>query len=497
MAVCLVGVVASGYAWIVSAPIGSSPDDDYHQASIWCPQPVEQHCPTETDDEGKVWLVLPKLVAQPICYATRTLESAVCVAEVGDQLVLTRKFNDGVYPGYYYAFMHLFVGPDIDRSVQTMRAVNLAIYTLLVGAIFVLAPPGGRRLVTYAWLGSAVPLIIYFSTTLNPTAWAILGVGCAFLALHLGLTAQSRRRQIPLLALAGLSGLLAAAARADAGAYLVIVVAMIALFHAPTLRRRLWAWAPLALIVAMGVAGYLAGSQGTAVTGGLDQPPADNPWRLLAHNVFALPRFLVRFWSESYGWLDTPLEPITTVLAASATILVCYHGLVGGGVRPRRILALAGVAVSIVGLPLMVLQTNSLYYPTMVQVRDTAPLVLTAVAGCLAYRGTGPAPLPRLARVIVYLFIVVANAYAFFTQVRRYAIGLIDNHTVDLATGVTWWRPGVPAPMITWVLGCVGFALLALIIFRADQDPDPNDQPNQAVAGLPSPAEPLPPVDHP
>lgn len=37
-------MLLTGLGWAVGSPAGSSPDDDYHLGSIWCPRPVEGSC---------------------------------------------------------------------------------------------------------------------------------------------------------------------------------------------------------------------------------------------------------------------------------------------------------------------------------------------------------------------------------------------------------------------------------------------------------------------
>ena len=38
--VVLAAALVSGICWSLASPIGASPDDDYHQASIWRPVPL-------------------------------------------------------------------------------------------------------------------------------------------------------------------------------------------------------------------------------------------------------------------------------------------------------------------------------------------------------------------------------------------------------------------------------------------------------------------------
>ena len=40
----LVLMLLTGLGWAVSSPLESSPDEDYHLGSIWCPRPAGEYC---------------------------------------------------------------------------------------------------------------------------------------------------------------------------------------------------------------------------------------------------------------------------------------------------------------------------------------------------------------------------------------------------------------------------------------------------------------------
>lgn len=42
----LVLMLLTGLGWAVSSPVESSPDEDFHLGSIWCPRPVGEYCQT-------------------------------------------------------------------------------------------------------------------------------------------------------------------------------------------------------------------------------------------------------------------------------------------------------------------------------------------------------------------------------------------------------------------------------------------------------------------
>src|SRR4051794_20636101 len=78
--------------WAVSSPPGSSPDDPFHLASIWCARDLPgAECARTggTADAGTVNRLLPgDLVGSP-CYAMDSSKSAACERTLSSELVAT------------------------------------------------------------------------------------------------------------------------------------------------------------------------------------------------------------------------------------------------------------------------------------------------------------------------------------------------------------------------------------------------------------------------
>jgi len=495
-AVVMIGIILSSYAWIVSSPSGSSPDEDFHMVSIWCPDPVEKYCPVITNAQGNIEVLVPQKVAWSSCYAFYWDVSARCVYDLSNtELTSSGRYNNGLYPGVYYHVMHLFVTSDVDRTVLTIRWVNAGLASLLFGAVFFLAPLG-RRLVVYTMLGTSVPLVTYFINSINPSAWGIMGVVGAWLAIHLALSSSPGWRRVSLLGVGLFSALIASAARSDAGLYLGVMAAAIVLWHWPEIRRRLRILVPLVVVGVIGATGFLSGHQNEAISTGLvSYAKGGNPLGVLAFNIFHLPWLFADFWNFRPGWLDTSLPAVVSILAAIVTAGLCYHGLKRGGIILRRYVVMAGLAVVICGIPLALWQANLSVYPNAVQMRYLAPLMIVLVSAILAARDNYPSRLPPLATAWFYLSIVMANSYALFVTIQRFAISLKNPPTsLRLSLGATWWRAGGPGPTATWALGSLGFALLALMVFyvgfrpKADAEPqldEPESQQDEPADAAP------------
>ena len=69
--VLLLCALLAGGAWALASPLGASPDDDFHQASIWCPSPLNTSgCQLVVDSDGAIkGAYVPQPVALSVCYA--------------------------------------------------------------------------------------------------------------------------------------------------------------------------------------------------------------------------------------------------------------------------------------------------------------------------------------------------------------------------------------------------------------------------------------------
>src|SRR4051794_36991333 len=150
----------AGAAWAVSSPPGSSPDDDYHLASIWCGWGVSTGTCGEPNEPGGLRLVRRDAIGAP-CYAFHAETSGSCIYDLQSEPVPARSNQDGTYPPVFYAAMRTFVGENVGTSVLRMRLANVLLTGCLLAAAIGLAAPMLRRSVALTWLATAVPLAMF------------------------------------------------------------------------------------------------------------------------------------------------------------------------------------------------------------------------------------------------------------------------------------------------------------------------------------------------
>lgn len=463
-------------AWTLASPMGSSPDDDYHLTSIWCGNPLNTDACQPGAEPGS--RVVPETVLESPCYAQQPELGAVCQEQLSfeqdDTVTTTRGNFVGQYPPIYYAVQSLFVGPDILASVYAMRVFNVLLFVGLTTALAFLLPRARRPALIGGWLITTVPLGAFLLASNNPSGWALIGTGSAFMAL-LGYFETTGRRRIALGALFAVATIMAAGARTDAALYTVIAsgIAMWMTFR----REKTYLLLGILPVVLAVIAVVLYATSGQAAvsdtglgSGGLqpDTPtkghaPTD-PFGLLAYNLLQVPLLWVGVFGQwALGWLDTSVPAVVWVGSAGAFAAVAFAGLVQN--TWRKAVAVVGLAVVLWLLPTYVLVRGGNIVGENVQPRYLLPLILLLGMLVLLPAGQRLLRLSWLQLAIVGAALVTANAFALHSDIRRYVTG-VDVAAVNLDSGAEWWWSGAPSPMTTWVLGSLAYAGLLAVLGR-------------------------------
>ncbi|MBU4214657.1 MAG: DUF2142 domain-containing protein [Actinobacteria bacterium] len=467
----LIAAVIALSAWAVSSPVGASPDEDYHLASIWCGH-GERDGLCEPGGSPTERMVPARLLAAP-CYAFHPDVSAECQEQTpaDNRLVATSRGNfNGSYPPLFYFVMSFLAGADVSRSVLLMRVAN-AVLVVGVMAIVGWAASGGlRRAVVVGAVVTAVPLGMFLLPSINPSSWTLLSAVTLPVALLGYISATDRRRRWLLGALAALALGLGAGSRADASMYgaLAVGVCMITTFRptAAWLRRQIYP----AVLGVVAVALFFTTGQSESVSGSVTPPAASigGILRLLA-DIPSLWTGALGGWG--LGWLDTSMPPLVWVSAWSVLVGVVFAGMQGAGWRRLVALVLVGAAVWIIPGYMQYLSG----YPVgqSIQPRYILPLVAILVVTAVGrVRGEIAVRWSRGQWALVLVALTVANAAALHENLRRYLTGT-DIPTSDLDVAREWWWGGLPVgPMAVWGVGALAFGiavgLLTLELARPD-----------------------------
>lgn len=493
-------VLSAGFAWAAwaaSSPAGSSPDDDFHLASIWCAGGAAAHakpgevCSTAHGKQtaGSISRVIPREVARAACYRWERLRSADCVRHIPPGTVV-QVANDGLYPAGYYDVMHRVVRGSATTSVMWVRGLNIALALIVFGLAFAVSETWSRAALALT-LGVAfcTPIGLFFIPSSNPTAWSTIGIGSLWLFVLAFMTASTPWRRWTAATGAVVAWGMAVSARADAPVYAALTIVVAAVIGSNAAQRITPKLLMPATLVVLSAITFLAGSGGSVASNGVAPSAADghsapgfvmheiayntaHPLHLLLGNIASLWKYERDiFYTGPLGWVDTPMSEWGAVvpLAAFALIVVALVAFRGWDRAAYGALLVAALAV-----PLMVLQRSHLSVESgYVQARYLYPLML-AVLGLGAYavlqRGLLRVP-NRWVLPTVWAVMTALASLALHIQIRRYVSGL-GTSNIDLGVHRGWWWIGSPvSPMGVWVIGSVAMGAAMAFLLRIATPP--------------------------
>lgn len=461
-----VATVVLGWCWALASPVPSSPDDEYHLGSIWCSWGQEATGCVEIAEPSWVRIVsIPALEQYRPCFAFKPELTAACQDDsVVDGAAINRANNDA-YPDGYYAFMRLFVGEDVERSVVVMRLVNyLLCLGMLVVSVWLL--PGRlkpRARVLLGVVAVSLPLALFLFTSVNPSGVAIAAEAATLIAAVGLLSARSPARAWLAGSWTALTVLVAGATRADALYFSVIAlaVAVVATFpwqrlRIPTRLGSVWAAALPVLIALLFV--HL-----TRPKTDLTQPagtvtPTEGAQVSLWGNLLGVSDLYVGWYPTKLGYLDTLMPPAVVALQTLIPGILLAIGVAKIGWR--RAAALALLFAAIVAVPVYWLQSTNRIVGEWVQPRYLLPLML--MLGALLVVNLPRERIQfngRLAALLAVL-LAVEHTLSLHTLMRRFVSGT-DVGGPNLEAVVEWWWPSaLLGPNALFILGSVAFVVL-------------------------------------
>ena len=453
-------------SWGLSSPVGSSPDDDFHLASIWCSSSDTQLCRDGTQVTNRY---VSTQLSGASCFAYKSEDSASCQTEQlifeSNESELSERGNfSGLYPQVFYATMHLFAGEDVQLSTIAMRLFNAILFTVLLGVLLVLSNPVNKNKIFIAQVITLVPLGMFLIPSTNPSSWAFMGLIFSAFALVLLLKSKPGIKRKLLSVYFLLTCLIASGARGDAGAYLVLIIAVgVAIFW----NDRSWKTllVPLAGAIISGLL-FLSTKQSSVSTSGLAMPVSESSdqvvrsaFSVFGFNLLQLPELWAGvFGYVGLGWLDTRLPAITWVSALAVFCAVLFVRL--RGLTPREYIGLAILGFSIIAIPMYVLQISGSHVGENVQPRYIYPLIAAATALAILTNDVRRELLGKAQTVIVFVSIVLANSFALYTNLSRYIQGQgwgTNWNLNEAAFSGWWWESSIP-PMTLWFIGSLAFA---------------------------------------
>lgn len=472
--------------WAFSSPVGASPDEDYHLASIWC-SAGERTSLCEETGQARTRFV-PLAFTNDPCYSRDSTESAICQEDAftDPELVLSNRGNfRGAYPPVFYSTMSILASDDVSTSVLLMRMLNATIFVGLMTALAVLLPRQHRPTALGAFLITIVPLGLFLIPSINPSSWAITGVGVAWIAL-LGYFDSTGRARWALAGIAALGVLMAAGARADAAIYAVLgILAVLFLRFARSRSFALGSILPvvlvaIALVIGLGAGQLASGAQGFTgeVPSSGSEPgpsvPGDSTGGPAADPGISLGLGIVNFlnvpslWagvlgSWSLGWFDTPLPAVVPFAGVAVFVAFAFGGL--ASMNARKAIVFAGAAAAVWIIPTWTLTRGGDLVGVQVQPRYILPLIVMLAGIALLSVDRRRLEFTLAQRWVVGLALLGTQALSLYVNIRRYVTG-DDVRAVSLDAGREWWWAGAPPATLVWLLASVAWGAMLVLLLR-------------------------------
>jgi len=502
IATAVVGFLAAAAVltgWLLASPPGSSPDDEYHLTSIWCSRGfVDQVC---LENPGAMsWdrkTLVPFAVARISCFAYERAVSAACTLDVlgTDPTQFTPGIGgnvDGERAQLYYWTMHAFVSDDFPSAMARIRVANVVLTLLMLAGTLAFAPPAIRRSVALTWVIASLPLGLFLVTSLNTTAWGLIGLGTLWANILSSLTGSQRWQRIGASLLAIVGATIALGSRTEALGHTVVTLAAVGTYYlvahrarsdstlrsSRLLRSTLAVRAALAVLAVAAVSLALRSLPSLSYLAGARDALADGNAELIRRG-FGQPAVVLlletpQLWTGAFGdrwglgWIDTPMPPVTSLAAMSAYLMLLMLGL--RHADRGRVGAVLVVAAGLVVLPVFSLMYAGLIVGEELQPRHYMVL-LFVLAGLALIQSPGRPPLELGLgqRITLATLLGVGHAAALHTNMLRYVAGLGDARYLDLNTTIEWWWADLPSPMTVWIIASTAYVVvvtIALGMFR-------------------------------
>lgn len=479
------GVMLIG--WALSSPVGSSPDEDFHLASIYCANDYRSGLCEQSDYPNAKRVPMSVLNAGS-CFVPNQYVSAICQSQskilsnfdLLDTLRLDYESEDRLY----YSVASRLTSHNVESSVLKIRFLNviLLLSFLILFGIF----SSVRQFIqlNLVFVIALLPLGIFIMTSVNPQAWQLIGLifflAFAHLALQRGL--NPIRRFVCIL-LSILASLIAISARSDALYFIFLYFVVVLLVNKKHLDLHRLSGTLGLVVVILSLFWRMNIYQSTNfVSEGFGETRTGIPfWELMFRNISNLSQLIFGVFGLSdrptqgyiiggLGSLDTPM-PHSSSLIATLIFIVFIVWAFGNSNRMHRYLIVSIVAIYC-AIPIYVLQRGNIAVGSYLQPRYLLPI--TALLAMIAAPHIEIRNL-RTRNMVLLATCLLAISHSMFLHalLRRYTVGnAISGFSLE-SNNSWWWTSNFPTPYLVLLSSSLGFIIVCstcLIILWGTRD---------------------------
>jgi hypothetical protein len=466
--------------WAISSPIGSSPDDDFHLASIWCEGIKGSEFCTVAQDNSSAAVPIA-LVKGHQCFATNGYQSAACQKEVlnssKSNLVETSHGNwNNLYPSGFYKVMSTMADSNFVKSVITMRLFNAVLFLLIMCLVYRAVEYRIFLHYTVALLAGLIGLGYFLIPSTNPSSWAI--VACATFAITFGSYFMGHiKSKFFLFLCIYLSLFMAISSRADATAYIAITAGIVLIFS--NLKKltpmHFLVFASVLLIAFVRLVNG-PGQTNALINGGVGVENLTRPENVtLWINLQNLPSLLIgSFGYWGLGWFDTAI-PIAGWLTTTVVVsLLIWSHIPFLDLRTQLRALVAFVILCLI--PLWIMSRGNNVVGEAVQPRYIYPFMLAVLALTISSSPTNTLMSKAQKNILIFMM-GMAHSIVFHAELRRYVTGQ-DISGINLNLNLEWWWDIFISPNLVWILCSLSFtATVTLMIYARDELRTSNNYP--------------------
>lgn len=462
MVVALAAAFLTLFAWAWASPPGSSPDDDFHMASIWCrSDEAPENCRilSRLDSSGLAFAQIPSFPS-PNCYIWKDKQSGACQTP----WVSTERLSTTAYPPLFYNYVSIFAADSLLKSNVTMRMAVACSVLFILSLAYLVSLPWLRGAMVVSWVLMSMPLGVFLFASVNPSAWGVAGMAAMWGPMVTAFLSESARQRWIALAVWFLATLMAAGSRGDTA----IFAAVISVLGLALLARRRSQWPAIAMgVIVVGVSAWmLAGTaQLTAAGRGFGDKRGSVPddeliWSL----VTELPKLAASVHGGLLGWLDAQVS-----LTAASSIMLAVGGAYVAGLafmNRRKALALVALVVATFAVPVRAIWQSHRFAPDHYQPRYLLPMLVVVLGVCLL-AGPGRRIMWSAWQIaLVWGLLSLGGLVALNNWMRRFTTGN-DVQSWDLSRKAEWWANPDISPDQMWVLGSVSWSVLVLVVLMS------------------------------
>ncbi len=457
LAVTLAAMFLLFTTWAISSPVGSSNDETFHLASMWCSGQGDSDCQ------------VPKFIAAAPCFSEKPCWTPSCRWASDEKLVSTTRFTplNGEIRLVYYRFGGLIFDDHLESSVIRLRIINSFIATLMFGAAMFLGWGRFSRAFLIAFCAISVPLGLFLIPSVNPQSWLYIGSFSSWVLIWLALTEKNKQRRIWVFIFSLFAVSLAVTSRADGPLILSVItisVSVLAWKEKELNQRKLIPTIIGGLILLFWRDSQIVGGpKNSQIVGALKNSLVEkgsgffSPYYTM-HNLPRMIEFYFGDFATRIGDSDTGMPPLVVLGALFIFVVWLMWALRSVG-RPRGFVAF-GLLLILIFVPVLVLNNAAYQIGGLFLPRYMWPFLFGFV---FVLGSNNRDKLNRLslgeAALVICAFIPSVTA-AQFVLIKRYTVSA-DSTSWDLNADKLWWWSSGPSPLMTVALGAF-FAVILI-----------------------------------